>query len=564
MVKKDYLMGQQSKTHTAGVPRRFAGWCVAVFIVMFTLWQGSYFPLQFLLMLALMLIAFILFGNSLSVSKEALLFSGISLLYFVSLLILSENIYAGTIEALRTLIFPFALILFNNTDTDRIEKPIITALLLVAILGLLSFFSIIHLPGAVTADGNRLQSVIQYANTTALLMLIGTLYSLESFIKEKNIPMLCCCAVFLTTLALTGSRTVFIIAIAVCALYAVVKTSRRGRIITVTAVTATVLIVVLLGVLTDIRLFRISLREPTLVERFITYGDALNMVRGNLLLGIGTGNWPTWQFMYQSAPYSVFHIHNYYLKLLLNGGLLAPVLFIAATVPAVIRGIKEKNVHALILLAILLNAALDFDLAFASVAVVAMYSLSHLTSGKISPRTRYILSISVGKVRFVALVPLIVIAGLWVSEIFSANAESHRAAGDLSASMRSNEIALTLNPLNTALHYQMALSSEHPEQMEKHLQAAIKNSPRDLRALSALAILRSDQGSYFVALELFEILVGYRPHSADLWAMYLNTARRAAGQGVIETSELDVLQERMDDIGRNTNPLYINYILNQN
>jgi O-antigen ligase len=378
-------------------------------IIMFTLWQGSYFPLQFLLMLSLLLIAFILFGNSLNASKEVFMLLGITLLYVVSTLIFSDSLYGGAIEALRTLIFPFTLIFFLNYEHIRMEKAVFTALLLVAIFGLLAFFSIINIPGSVIEHSNRLQSVLQYANTTALLMLLGILYSIHGFLESKSIWKLCSGAIFLTALLLTGTRTTLVVALAVCVLYAFVLTKRRGKVVVAVSAVAAVGVVIALGIFTDIRMFQISIFEATLVERLTTYKDAITMMHGRWYLGIGVGNWQEWQYLYQSAPYSVTHIHNYYLKLLLDAGLAAPLLFCAAIFPAVYRGIREKSVHGMILLAVMMHAVLDFDLVFAAVSMITMYSLSRLI-----PDAK---TLNIGNFRFIAIAPVVYILYMWVSGI---------------------------------------------------------------------------------------------------------------------------------------------------
>jgi len=402
-------MKKRIKANEINIRQRIAVVSAIVAVIMFTLWQGSYFPLQFLLLLSFLLIAFIFFGSSLTISKEVFMLFGITLLYIVSTLIYSDRLFDGAIETLRTLVFPFTLIFFLNYERVRMEKAIFSALLLVAAIGLLAFFSVLNIPGSVIEHSNRMQSVIQYANTTALLMLIGILYSAHSFKESKSIWKLCCGAVFLTALLLTGTRTTLVVALAVCSLYAFILAKQRGKIIVAVATAAAVGVVIALGIFTDIRMFRISLFEATLLERLTTYKDAITMMHGRWHLGIGVGNWKEWQFLYQSAPYSVMHIHNYYLKLLLDAGLVALLLFCAAVVPAIYRGIREKNVHGMILLAVMMHALLDFDLVFAAVSMITMYSLSQLIpNGK---------SLNVGKYRFIAIAPLIFILYMWLSEM---------------------------------------------------------------------------------------------------------------------------------------------------
>ena len=530
-------------------------WIVYASIVVFTLWQGSYFPLQFMLMLALLMAAFVLAGRTAIISIEPLLLFAISLLYFLSLGIFSENRYAGLVEAIRTLVLPLSLITFRNSDSARTEKAIFAALMCVAILGLLSFASIIYIPGGVIEESNRLQSVIQYANTTALLMLVGALYAAEMFFARRKIANLVCCAIFLVSLVLTGSRTTLVVALAACFLYAFVKTGRRGRIIEACSLVAAVCAVVCLNALTDIRLFRISLYEPTLVERWITYGDAAAMMRGKWLTGIGAGNWQEWQFRLQSAPYNVKYVHNHYIQLLLDAGALAPLLFFAATVPAICKGLRSKSLHSIILIAIMAHAVLDFDLIFGAVAMIAMYSLSQLASGG--------KTIKIGKIRFAVIAPLLAVVVLWGSEAFSALGDSALARGRMESAMGEYRASLALNPLNTGLYYQMAQSTRDIELTEEYIRTAIDENPRDSRSISILALIESRNGNYGAALGLCKQLMENRKFSEEHQLLYLEIAGQAAALGIIGDREHEEVMEEIAAIRRQANPLYIQYIENE-
>jgi tetratricopeptide (TPR) repeat protein len=424
----------------------------------------------------------------------------------------------------------------------------------IAVLGLLAFFSIIYIPGAVIETTNRLQSVIQYANTTALLMLIGILYSIHSYVSHRKIGKLICCLIFVVTLLLTGSRTTLMVALAVCTLYALIMSRRRGKIIVAGSVVLAVFAVVGFNIFTDIRIFRISIFEATLVERYITYQDAISMMRGNWLLGIGTGNWQEFQFVHQSAPYNVKFIHNFYLQLLLDGGLLAPLLFLAATLPAIIRGVIAKNLHAFILIAVMMQALLDFDLIFSAVAMMAMYSLSQLIVEKGK-------TVGIGKLRFIALVPMLVILILWCSEIYSSNADTNLLRGNRDVSMSRYRTALVLNPLKTELYYQMAQSAHDIETAQELLRIGIEKNPRDLQSISALVMIETQRGNYANALDLCEILIESRRHSKEYQSLFLQTAETALLGGVINQSRFDEIQTRLRLIPLQANPLYRRYIV---
>ena len=534
------------------IARRYAGWLAPALIIMFTLWQGSYFPLQFLLLLALTLAAFTAFGKAIKMAREAAILLVIPLLYLLSLLIYADNRYAGLTETLRALVLPLSLVLFLNIDSAGAEKGVYTALMGVAMLGLLAYASVIHIPGGVIESSNRLQSVIQYANTTALLMLIGILYSVDKYKENKKPGNLACCAIFAAALLLTGSRTTLAVALAAVFLYIFVLAGRRGKVIAVSALLFAVCLTVCFGMFTQLRLFRISIYEPTLVERWITYQDAFGMLRGKWLLGIGAGNWQDWQFRWQSAPYNVKYIHNYYLQLLLDCGALAPIALGAAVIPAVIRGLRSKNVHGVILVSVLMHAVLDFDLIFSAVAMIAMYSLSKLVKGS--------RVVKAGKLRYAATAPLLVLTILWGSEAFSAFADSNLEKGELDKSMKGYNAALMLNPLNTGLYYQMAQSTRDIGLTGEYIRAAIDANPGNLKALTIMALLETRDDNYAAALELCGRLVELRRYSEENRSLYLDVAQKALENGCIDDLEYENIRTAMEAIPKQVNPLYSAYI----
>ncbi|MCL2124460.1 MAG: O-antigen ligase family protein [Oscillospiraceae bacterium] len=548
-------MGKTSKNPAqpaTDIRIRIAGWAAEAFTVVFTIWQGSYFPLQFLLMMVLLIVAFVAFGKTITVTKEAALLFTIPLLFAISLFAKSENVYAGLTETLRALILPMCLILFCNIGPARIKKAVFAALMCVAVLGLLAFASIINIPGGIIEGSNRLQSVIQYANTTALLMLIGILYAVDDYVSGRKIGSLLCCAVFAAALLLTGSRTTLAVAIGACFLYSFIKTGKKGKLITAGVLVAACCALAGFSMLMDVRLLRLSLYEPTLVERWITYGDAVRLMRGNWLFGIGAGNWQEWQFRFQSAPYQVKFIHNHYLQLLLDGGILAPLVFCAAMLPPVFKAIRIKSVHSVILIAILLHAILDFDLIFSAVAMIAAFSLSQISSkGK---------SFKPGRFRYAAVLPLAAVVALWGSELFTTVADVNLEKGKLDASMGAYKAALALNPFRADLYYRMAQSTRDIGLTTDYIVEAIEHNPRDSGSVSILALIEAKNGNYSAALELCDSLIDNRKYSEEYRSQYRDIAEMAFADGAIGEAARVEIFAKLDEIPLGINPLYIQYI----
>jgi O-antigen ligase len=543
--------GMAKKTREEVKPP-FDMWFAAACMFCLIVWQGAYFPIQFLLMLALIALALVLRQKPFKTALPVLPLLGISALYFISFALLSENRYAGLTEALRTLAMPMSLMFFLNTDAKRNERIVLAGLLTVAALGLLAYFGIIALPGGVIAGSNRLQSTIQYANTTALLMLIGALYATRDFIEKKRIASLIYGIVFLTALALTGSRATFAISLATGALYAFIRVGKKGKLIVAAAALVTGGTVIALSAIPTVRLLRLSLYEPTLVERWITFGDALKALRGRLPLGIGAANWQTWQYANQSAPYNVKYIHNYYLQLLLDGGIAAPLLFVTALVPSVARGLRRGDVHACIIVAVMLHALVDFDLIFTAAGAILMLSLSQLPERK--------MTWNIVKFRYIVIAPLLALMSLWISETLSIGADRQLENGKLDKAMGLNETALVFNPLNTGLYYNMAQSTRDIALTEDLLRKSLELNPKDFRSAAILARISAADGNYAVAVDLAQQINASWRYSEEYQTLYRDIIAQARKNGALNAGEEERRLNEIEQLSKPQNPLYEKYI----
>ncbi|MDR1641516.1 MAG: O-antigen ligase family protein [Clostridiales bacterium] len=473
-------------------------------------------------------------------SLDVALLSGIVLLYAISLIFLSQNRYAGLTETLRVAIMPLSLAYFLNGDSKHSEKLVYIGLMCVAVIGLLESMSIVVIPNGLDSSNDRLQSVLQYANTTALLMMIGAFYAFQSFLDHRKLGNLICLAAFLIAFALTGSRISLIVLVVTGTVYALMLVKGKGKYVILCSVAAATIFIVLMSMFSSFHLFRISLFEGTFLERLISFQDAFKMLRGRWLLGIGSGNWQTWHHQYQTTYYNVRYIHNYYLQLFLDSGVVSPLLFVAVIIPAIVRGIKAKSVNACVLIAIALRALLDFDMIFASVGAIAMLSVSRLTV-----RTKVL---PVGKIRGLAVVPLVFLIAITASEAFSSLADRNLMQGNLESSMKFNEIALKLNPVKYNSYFKMALSAQDIGQAEELLRTATEKDPSDLESLEALAELLASSDRYDEALELCERLITEWKNSPQFLELYYETLKMAFEAKSIDEPEYSKKLNALDQI----------------
>ena len=138
-------------------------------------------------------------------------------------------------------------------------------------------------------------------------------------------------------------------------------------------------------------LFSSRLQEATgtFMERVVQMHDALVLWGQNLLLGIGPDRWQFELYYVQSATYSVARVHNGYLQLALDAGLVGFLALLAGL--AVLLVLAVRRAHAArgdealwegrfaVLVAagtLLLHAVIDFDFSFGAVLVLLALLLS--------------------------------------------------------------------------------------------------------------------------------------------------------------------------------------------
>lgn len=137
-----------------------------------------------------------------------------------------------------------------------------------------------------------------------------------------------------------------------------------------------------------IRLFDINLKNSNILDRGIFYIDAIKIISDYPALGVGGGGWIDIYESYQSNPYQSNQIHNYFLQLLVEYGIVGFLLEFGIIFWVMYRFVRtqlkdntsEKTIFFLISLSILLHSIIDFDLSFAYISIILYLSIGVLSS----------------------------------------------------------------------------------------------------------------------------------------------------------------------------------------
>lgn len=76
-------------------------------------------------------------------------------------------------------------------------------------------------------------------------------------------------------------------------------------------------------------------------SRLVYYHDALKMSRKSILFGYGGGGWSQLQYEFQTSDYYVRYVHNHFLQVLTDVGLVGMLIYASIIVTLLFRSVKE-------------------------------------------------------------------------------------------------------------------------------------------------------------------------------------------------------------------------------
>ena len=521
-------------------------WFAALFLYT-AVFHGAYFLGPLIVLNIFFLASLFLHRADIKIDITALLMLLLLAVMVFSWLLFSLSPHEGLVEVVKYALFPLAYIYFTSIHTNKSDDIFYKVFILIMVFGLLGVLGISPLPGMTAPLTGRLQSFVGYPNTAALVMGIGAFYATEKFKQTKSKPQLILLAAFAAGLILTLSRVTFVTFAVIYLLYIFPAVSLKIKLAATSGLAA------IWGILAlfDSRIINISLFAPTLVERYISYFDALGIM---LLhpLGLGVSNWQFMQFYYQSAPYSVRFIHNFYLQIGLDGGFLALGIVLALLALALLKG--KRNVHFYIILFILSGAFFEVHFNFGLIIVYFAYALASIKP----PEGGFGIAIAGQKMkiaRYAFLLPILPLAVLFTAHAFYNTGARHEISGNSREAYMAYANSLRLNRLNAgALHFAMGRNSPDFETAIHHLESAHNLNPWDTSVIFSLAQGHLHSGGLDDAYFFGNMLLDKFPLSTRNQELLHSIAR--ARPAPYSAQSLAALEMRISDINAGINSLY--------
>ncbi|MGD8192739.1 O-antigen ligase family protein [Brevibacillus ginsengisoli] len=396
----------------------------------------------------------------------------------------------------------------------------------------------------IRSDG-LLESVFDYANLVAALCMMAIIFTFPQLFSEdqkKRWVSIALFIFFLASLLATGARIAWgITLVSVIWQTWILSGQESTRVVRR----------ICYGILAALSLLIVSVRffleelwqeltQTSSLRIRLTYDwDALRIALDHPLLGVGAEGWDKLQYQYQTALYSVRHIHNHVLQLWLEGGILALLawgVFIWVMIRdySIIRKCSNKQVPTdmqsiwLSTIAVVVYSTLDFILSFPALFCAVLF---YLVVRRVVLQTggEGDLVISRGVVMFIGTFMIVsgVIAGY--REGLVVKGEAALAEGNVRTVLKYEQLPEWCIPskdralLLGRAFLEKAKRTQKPEDWQKslyYLGGGIKEDHEDLRfyppyVYSSLQLMTDRR-----AVEMAEQLILLQPRLVDNYELY--------------------------------------------
>ena len=315
-------------------------WLLLLLPLIMMLMQGLYSNVQ--CAVALIMTTVLIWKSKISI-KQCL---GL-LLLFLGLIV--SDVFVGhsrnfLYEGLKIALLFMGISVSKPEDKKTLIGGFYIGISIVSFIGIVAYiFGIDKFELVNSIDGERiLQGVFGYANTMALISGIGVVLSAYYRSLNKDFKFIHECVLLVNAIALILTKSLFgfsvLIFTTLLTLFIRFKQCRKYMLISAGAVAVIVLGIFLTG-------NEEILLRSTVASRLIYWQDALKVIMRHPF-GMGVHNWESIQYGVQTADYSVKYVHNGYIQLLLDGGILAfsgLVLLIVYGYIGLIKKYKEKQ-----------------------------------------------------------------------------------------------------------------------------------------------------------------------------------------------------------------------------
>lgn len=280
----------------------------------------------------------------------------------------------GFLKFTIPLTFGLLLMQYKQEEVKDMMNLIPISGVIMVIVSIL-FKYIPFLPNVFYLQNGRMMGFFQYANTFALFLLIGIIYI--GYSKQPKWKIIIYNIVLLFGILISGCRTVQILTLLNYIIMIIKQKKLRMYFIAlvIIAIAGTIGYVLITGNLNTVgRYLTTSTSSRSLQERLLYYKDAIPLILRHPF-GLGYMGYSYIQPQIQTGIYQAAYVHNDFLQLALDIGIIPLVILIIAIIKSLISKNKVLS-FKLILLTIVLHMLIDFDLQFMIIFLILVMTLN--------------------------------------------------------------------------------------------------------------------------------------------------------------------------------------------
>ncbi|MBD7910246.1 O-antigen ligase family protein [Clostridium cibarium] len=345
---------------------------------------------------------------------------------------------------------------------------------------------------------DRLGGFFQYSNTFALFLLIGFIvigYKKEIGFKEQGVL-----SILLVGILMTGSRSVFVVTV-ISLIVLFIRNKDLRKFLMTLSIILFVFSIIFVAVTESYQSFgrflTISSESSTLLGRLLYYKDGIRLFM-NKPLGLGYMGYYYMEPLIQTGEYSIKYIHNDFLQIALDAGIIAAIAFIISIVSSLFsKGLNKMHKHVIIVIAGL--SVFDFNLQFLIVFLILIMALDYrqASSKIIFIKKRRKLTISYGVLGATAILSL-----YFFIAFFAEYKESYK-------------IAAELYPGNTVAKTKLLLSADSKEKARDLADDILERNKMSYLSYNAKALVAAMDGK-------FEDMVFYKKKTLNIAKYSIN------------------------------------------
>ena len=385
-------------------------------------------------------------NNAIIVSSILLFFVFLSTFWAID----KTDSQIGILRFLSLVIFNILLMQIKDDRKEKILNIVSYSALMMLVTSIIMWI-IPFTRNIVISNSGRLTGFFDYANSFALFLLIGLVINTE---KKNDKFAIIMNILFIIGILLTGSRTTLILTL-IYLIYSLLfkKKEHKKRDIIIYSSFAIISIIVLLILKNSEnigRIFSVSFSSGTFLERIIYWKDGLKLLKLNLF-GYGYMGYFYKIFEVQTAMYTTKFIHNEYLQMALDIGIIPTIIFIGFLFKMLFS--KENPAkNKIILLIIMLHMFMDFDLQF----MIIFYIIFLCFDNKTYKETKAEINITF----IVTIVLGIVLYGYWFIPTFTNHIQEPEISNNILKNYTESKIVVLSNLDDIDKAYKMAIEIE--------------------------------------------------------------------------------------------------------